>query len=78
MPKHIILDIDSTNFETYGNQYESNYNFHYEANGFHPLLLFDGLTGDFIKAELRAGNVYTSRQVIRFIAPDSIAMQRTN
>lgn len=29
--------------------------------------MFDGLTGDLIKAELRSGNVYTSRQVLRFI-----------
>jgi len=31
--------------------------------------MFDGLTGDLIKAELRSGNVYTSRQVVRFIGP---------
>ena len=29
MPEQIILDIDSTNFETYGNQYGSAYNSHY-------------------------------------------------
>ncbi|EQB89795.1 hypothetical protein J2Z44_004003 [Clostridium punense] len=29
--------------------------------------MFDGLTGDLIKAELRARNVYTSSQVVRFI-----------
>lgn len=31
--------------------------------------MFDGLTGDLIKAELRAGNIYTSRQIVRFIGP---------
>ena len=69
MPKQILIDLDSTNCETYGNQYGSKYNFHYSANGYHPLVAFDGLTGDFIKAELRAGNVYTSRQVTRFLGP---------
>ena len=69
MPEHIIFDIDSTNFQTYGDQYGSNYNSHYGANGYHPLLMFDGLTGDLIKAELRSGNVYTSRQVVRFVGP---------
>jgi len=69
MPEHIILDIDSTNFQTYGDQYGSDYNSHYGANGYHPLLMFDGLTGDLIKAELRSGNVYTSRQVVRFVGP---------
>lgn len=69
MPSEVVFDIDSTNFETYGNQYGSAYNFHYSSTGYHPLLMFDGLTGDLIKAELRAGNVYTSRQVVRFIGP---------
>ncbi|MBZ9634434.1 IS1380 family transposase [Clostridium sp. FP1] len=69
MPEHIIFDIDSTNFQTYGDQYGSDYNSHYSSNGYHPLLMFDGLTGDLIKAELRSGNVYTSRQVVRFIGP---------
>lgn len=32
-------------------------------------MLFDGVTGDCLKARLRAGNVYTSRQVVRFIGP---------
>lgn len=69
MPNQIILDIDSTNFETYGNQYGSAYNSHYSANGYHPLLVFDGLTGDLLKAELRSGNVYTSRKTVAFIGP---------
>lgn len=69
MPNEVLIDLDSTNSQTYGEQYGSNYNSHYAANGYHPLVAFDGLTGDFIKAELRAGNVYTSRQVTRFLGP---------
>ena len=69
MPEHILLDLDSTNCATYGDQYGAKYNSHYRANGFHPLVAFDGLTGDFIKAELRAGNVYTSRNVVSFLGP---------
>ncbi|MGL4453579.1 MAG: transposase [Sarcina sp.] len=42
-PKHILIDLDSTNCATYGNQYGSNYNSHYSSNGFHPLVAFDGL-----------------------------------
>jgi hypothetical protein len=67
--EHIIFDIDSTNFQTYGDQYGSDYNSHYASDGYHPLLMFDGLTGDLIKAELRSGNVYTSRKVVSFIGP---------
>lgn len=29
MPKQVLIDLDSTNCQTYGNQYGSNYNFHY-------------------------------------------------
>ena len=69
MPNQIILDIDSTNFETYGKQYGSAYNSHYPAMGYHPLFAFDGLTGDLLKADLRSGNVYTSRKTVAFIGP---------
>lgn len=65
--EHAIFDLDSTNLATYGNQAGSCYNSHYQANGYHPLFLFDGLTGDCIKAELRDGNVYTSNNVKDFI-----------
>jgi hypothetical protein len=66
---HFVLDVDSSNFAAYGDQHGANFNSHYQQNGFHPLLCFDGLTGDCLKVELRAGNVYTSRQVVRFMAP---------
>jgi len=38
-------------------------------DGYHLLVLFDGNTGDVLKGELRSGNVYTSRQVVKFIGP---------
>jgi len=68
-PEDIFLDLDSSASITYGDQYGSNYNKHYGHKCYHPLLLFDGKTGDALKGELRAGNVYTSRQVVRFIGP---------
>jgi len=67
--KVMVFDVDSTNLSTYGEQYGSAYNAHYGEDGFHPLLVFNGLNGDCIKAELRAGNVYTSRKVVQFIGP---------
>ncbi|MFD2615905.1 transposase, partial [Terrilactibacillus laevilacticus] len=66
---HFVFDLDSANFTTYGHQYGNKYNAHYHTNGYHPLVLFDGLTGDCIKAVLRAGNVYTSRNVVGFVGP---------
>ena len=40
---------------------------HYGHDGYHLLVLFDGNTSDVLKGELRSGNVYTSRQVVKFI-----------
>lgn len=57
-PKVVLLDFNSTLLKTYGKQ-EEKFNFHYSAHGYHPLLCYDGLTGDLLKAELRDGAVYT-------------------
>lgn len=67
--KALIFDLDSTHADTYGNQENSSYNVHYSTTGFHPLVAFDGLTGDFLKAQLRPGNVYTSNGVVDFMRP---------
>ena len=43
---HFVFDLDSSNFTTCGHQYGTDYNAHYQTTGYHPLVLFDGLTGD--------------------------------
>jgi len=65
--KEIILDLDSTLFETFGQQEETSYNYHYNSKGYHPLMLFDGVNGDLMKVELRNGKVYTSNNVKVFM-----------
>lgn len=65
----LIIDIDSTHSDTFGHQEQTDYNAHYQTYGYHPLLAFDGSTGDFLKAELRSGNQYTSKGVKWFIDP---------
>ncbi len=67
--KTLLVDLDSTHSDTYGKQEQSSYNAHYGTVGFHPLVAFDGLTGDFLKAQLRPGNVYTSNGVVDFMRP---------
>ena len=67
--KAIIFDLDSTHADAYGNQQSIAYNAHYGTVGYHPLVAFDGVTGDFLKAQLRPGNVYTSNGVVDFIKP---------
>ncbi|HHU19967.1 MAG TPA: IS1380 family transposase, partial [Bacilli bacterium] len=43
--EHFVFDLDSANFTTCGKQYGTDYNAHYQTTGYHPLVLFDGLTG---------------------------------
>ena len=68
-PEMLLFDVDSTLFETFGKQEGEAFNTHYNGHGYHPLLCYDGLTGDLLKAELRSGNVYTSRDVTDFMEP---------
>ena len=68
-PKQVLLDLDSTLLNTYGNQEGEGFNYHYSAHGYHPLLCYDGLTGDLLKAELRNGTDYSSTGVVDFMQP---------
>lgn len=74
-PQSILLDIDSTLFATYGRQEGNDYNHHYSNYGYHPLLVFDGLTGDLLKSELRPGNTYTSKGASNFLYPLLLELQ---
>ena len=68
-PEHILLDLDSTLFNTYGHQEGEGFNFHYQAHGYHPLFCYDGLTGDLLKAELRDGTLHCSNDADKFMEP---------
>ncbi|WP_047769962.1 transposase, partial [Limosilactobacillus panis] len=63
-----IIDIDSTHSYTYGKQEATNYNEHYGTEGYHPLLATDQ-DGNLLKAVLRPGNAYTSKDVKAFLTP---------
>jgi hypothetical protein len=69
MPEQVLLDLDSTLLKTYGTQEGEGFNYHYQAHGYHPLLCYDGLTGDLLKAELRDGTAYSSTGVVEFMQP---------
>lgn len=68
-PEHMLFDLDSTLLNTYGSQEGEGFNYHYQAHGYHPLLCFDGLTGDLLKAELRDGTQYCSKEADQFMTP---------
>lgn len=50
--------------------YGSSFNYHYAENGYHPIFMFEGETGDCLKAALRGGSVYISRQIVSFVGPE--------
>jgi hypothetical protein len=57
-PTHIVLDLDSTDDPTHGEQEGSAYHGYFRQAMYHPLLVFDGTTGQFITAMLRPGNAH--------------------
>ena len=69
MPQAVILDLDSTLLAAYGKQEGRAFNFHYQSNGYHPLVCYDGITGDLIKIQLRDGAAYSCTGVTNFLQP---------
>ena len=63
----MLFDIDSNLLNTYGNQEGESFNSHYQAHGYHPLLCYDGLTGDLLKAELHEGTKYCGKEANLFM-----------
>ncbi|MCS9998245.1 IS1380 family transposase, partial [Weissella paramesenteroides] len=52
----LVLDLDSTYFETFGHQEKIGFNYHYLNVGYHPLIMTDALTGTVRQVSLRSGN----------------------
>jgi hypothetical protein len=66
-PKKVLLDFDATDDPTHGEQEESYYHGYYEEHIYHPLVVFDGDTGELITAVLRAGNTHASRSAVAIL-----------
>ena len=69
VPQAVILDLDPTLLDAYGRQEGRALNFHYQSNGYHPLVCYDGMTGDLIKIQLRDGTQYSCTGVVDFLQP---------
>ncbi len=59
--KVVILDIDATDDETHGRQQLTFFHGYYDHHMYHPLLVYDGESGNLITAILRPGNRHASR-----------------
>jgi len=58
-PRTIVLDMDSSEPPTYGEQEDSAYNGHFGCTCYHPLFVFNQL-GDLERSALRPGNVHSA------------------
>jgi hypothetical protein len=63
-PRRVLLDLDATDDPTHGEQEGSYYHGYYRQHMYHPLLVFDGETGQLLTAVLRAGNTHASRSAV--------------
>lgn len=66
-PKKVLLDFDSTDDPTHGDQEGSYYHGYYGQHMYHPLLVFDGETGQLITALLRRGNTHASNSAVALL-----------
>ncbi len=60
-PEVIILDIDSTDDPTHGQQQLSFFHGYYDQHMYHPLVIFDGERGQLVSAVPRPGNAHAAR-----------------
>jgi hypothetical protein len=66
-PARLVLDLDGTDDPTHGEQEGTAYHGYYRQHMYHPLLVFDGSTGQLIAAILRPGTAHDNRGVLTFL-----------
>src|SRR4051812_29605934 len=64
VPKRILLDFDSTDDPAHGEQEGVAYHGYFGQHQYHPLLVFDGDTGQIITALLRPGNAHAGASAL--------------
>ena len=63
----MLLDFDSTDDPTHGEQEGTYYHGYYGQHMYHPLLVFDGESGHLVTALLRAGNTHASHSCVAIL-----------
>jgi hypothetical protein len=64
VPRQVLIDVDGTDDPAHGDQEGVAYHGFYQQHMYHPLLVFDGETGQLITAVLRPGTVHGSRFLV--------------
>ncbi len=57
----VVLDIDTTDDPTHGQQQLTFFHGFYDQHMYHPLLVFDGVSGELVSVLLRPGNAHAAR-----------------
>ena len=63
----MLLDFDATDDPAHGEQEGAYYHGYYQERILHPLLVFDGDTGQLVTALLRHGNTHASRGALSIL-----------
>jgi hypothetical protein len=63
----VVIDIDATDDRTHGHQQLSFFHGYFEQHIYHPLLIFDGITGFPMAAVLRPGNTHASHRAVAIL-----------
>jgi hypothetical protein len=63
----VVLDIDSTDDETHGNQQLAFFHGFYDQHMFHPLVVYDAMSGELITALLRPGRAHAAKGSISIL-----------
>jgi hypothetical protein len=66
-PERVLLDFDSTDDPAHGEQEGVAYHGYFGQHQYHPLLVFDGQTGQIATAILRAGNAHAGRGTLAIL-----------
>ncbi len=64
VPRRIALDFDGTDDPTHGAQEGAAYHGYYRQHMYHPLLVFDGETGQLVTAVLRPGTAHAGHGAV--------------
>lgn len=67
--RYVTVDVDSLPNEVHGHQPGSEYNGHYHARIYHPLVATVAELGDLLDIQLRPGNAHTAEGGLMFILP---------
>jgi hypothetical protein len=63
-PRRIVIDIDSTDDPTHGQQELTFFQGYYDQHMYHPLLCFDGESGELLGVLLRPGNAAAADEAV--------------